>query len=309
MKHSQKKETINEQEAASQQQNFSECASPSDEESVESQQTEQKTRSRKSRLGGHAYLNKSAKTGKEKKGMPLWLLIVLIVVVSLIALASISFLVYALFFNDSTVETGELPANAKSKQETIEIQEKDSEVETVEIPVLTSLIGKTQSDAVEALGGTVLTTEKETDKTEIKAGHVTIVTVSLDKNSSTDAQSIYLTLNSKGTVVLVNYSVSLSALGITTTTFTTVFDDGTLASLIESAGVSKDKISISTPAVASYRKSDSDGNPITDSYTVSGSTGTSGASKWSAELNFDYSTYNVTNDEADISRYLRLTLS
>lgn len=185
-----------------------------------------------------------------------------------------------------------------------------------ETPRLVGLIGKTEEEAVEAIGrGATETSSKDVteetgegdDKTtEVVGRSVTLALTDETTDSKGNTPSVYLTLDSSGAIVEAGYSASVGSLGYGDVSFVdAVKSEHIVENLVSMAGVEVAQGSVEMPATSDYRTYADDGTTIAQEvYTFTGSGQASdGASySWSCKLSYDYSAANVSSNLSDTIR-------
>lgn len=185
-----------------------------------------------------------------------------------------------------------------------------------EAPQLVGLIGKTQEDALDAVGrGATETSSQEIteetgegdDKTtEVVGRSVTLALTDETTDSKGNTPSVYLVLDADGVITEAGYSASVGSLGYGDVSFVdAVTSEDIVENLVEMAGIEVEAGSVEMPATEDYRTYADDGKTIAQElYTFAGSGADSDGSsyEWSCKLSYDYSAANVSGNLADTIR-------
>ena len=185
-----------------------------------------------------------------------------------------------------------------------------------EAPRLADLIGKSENEAIEAIGrGATETSAKDIteetgegdDKTtEVVGRSVTLALTDETTDAKGNTPSVYLTLDEDGTILEAGYSASVGSLGYGDVSFVdAVTSEHLVENLVDAAGMEIEEGSIEMPAVEDYRTYADDGKTIAQElYTFGGeASGSDGSSyAWSCRLSYDYSAANVSGNLADTIR-------
>ena len=198
-----------------------------------------------------------------------------------------------------------------------EIQDRDSQSasKTTSVPDLVSLIGMDRRQAIDALGHGAQLIEGA-QPLGIGAAAAEEVQIALTEEPSdirSGTPTVYLSLDDAGTIVGAGYSTSLSSLGYGSISFADAIENELVveetladAGLIVSRGsaiLPKDKI-----AYSSY---DTDGTTLmTEDCSFGGEGMASGISYgWTAEVEYDYSIANATDNLNDTVRMIYIYIS
>lgn len=185
-----------------------------------------------------------------------------------------------------------------------------------EAPQLVGLIGKTQDEAIDAVGrGATETSSKEIteetgegdEKTTEVVGHsVTLALTDETTDSKGNTPSVYLVLDADGFITEAGYSASVGSLGYGDVSFVdAVTSEHIVENLVEMAGIKVETGSVEMPSTEDYRTYADDGKTIAQElYTFAGSGAASDGSsyEWSCKLSYDYSAANVSGNLADTIR-------
>lgn len=241
---------------------------------------------------------------------------VLILLVVLVILIIICVGVYSGFiFNSSQEQAHQAEqAQVEGPKDSLASSQADdvnnAPAKMTDVPVLTSLFGKTTEEAVNEIGHGAMALPAREVKEEgnpIKSS----VNVSLNDepiDSKTGAPTVYLGLNQDGKVIQVGYSASAAALGFGSLSFAdAVSNDRVIEKTFEKIGVAIPAGSVELPAdKKDYSTYADDGTTVTrERCSFEGDIDVNGTPcTWSAVLSYDYTTQIVTGDLADTVRVI-----
>lgn len=179
---------------------------------------------------------------------------------------------------------------------------------TTTVPDLASLLGKTSEEAAQLVGrGATVAMEREVSQ----EGSAIVKEVRLSLNDEpADARigvpTVYLGLDSNGTVVQAGYSASTSSLGYGSLSFAdAVQSEHLVERTLQEAGANVEDGAAVLPEDSSvYSTYGPDGATLTREYCSFGGSVTVGDQDcvWSAILSYDYNTANATGNLADTVR-------
>lgn len=179
-----------------------------------------------------------------------------------------------------------------------------------EVPGLTSLLGKTQDEAVVELahGATVTSTREVNEEGNDIKTSVTVALTDEPADSKSGTPTVYLGLNTEGKVIEAGYSVATASLGYGNLSFVDAVDnEHIIEKTLQEAGIGVAEGSVSLPTdKTEYSSYASDGKTLTkESYTFSGTANVNGADhEWSSVLMYDYTTANTMSNLAETIRMI-----
>lgn len=186
---------------------------------------------------------------------------------------------------------------------------------TTSVPVLQTLIGGTQKQAISKLGHGA-EVSRVTDYTDEQSHAVQRVTVVLTSEPSNGSQTptVYLDLNSDGTVVGASYQVSMASLGYGAISFKQAAGKSKVVqNTLADAGVAiNDDSGIVLPKRAKdYSTYKSDGKTLVrQSRSFSGDAKSAGMSyHWTGSLEYDFSKANKSGNLVDTQRIVRVGIT
>lgn len=192
----------------------------------------------------------------------------------------------------------------------------DQKTHLADVPNLSTILGKTQDEALAAIGrGALVTQNREVNEegNPIKV-NLNVALTEEAADSKTGTPTVYLGLGEEGTVRQVGYSASASALGFGALSFAdAVSNEHVVEKTFQKAGVNIPEGSASLPAdKAEYSTYASDGKTVVrERCSFGGETAVAETPcEWSAVLSYDYTTQVVTGNLADTVRviYVYLTM-
>lgn len=239
------------------------------------------------------------------------LIAVIIVLVVLIAAGVV--LGYQLFQTANVAAEQQTLAQANSSSTfTDESATKDASTTTAKtttVPNLVSLLGLTTEQAIEAVGhGATVTSSVEVNeegnpiRSEVRLG---LTSEQSDTKSGTP--TVYLSLDEGGIIIQSGYSVSTSALGYGSLSFSDALtNEHLIEKTLTEAGLSVENGSVVLPEDKMvYSSYGSDGTTLTKencSFEGVGTASDGATLPWSAILTYDYTTANATGNLADTIR-------
>ena len=178
------------------------------------------------------------------------------------------------------------------------------------MPDLTGLLGKTQDEAIAAIGGGALVTanrEVNDEGSAIKT-NLNVALTEEAADSKTGTPTVYLGLDKDGKVIQVGYSASASALGFGSLSFAdAVNNEHVVEKTLARVGVNVPEGSAKLPENKSeYSTYASDGTTVVrERCSFEGSAEVAGTDcTWSAVLSYDYTTQVVTGNLNDTVRII-----
>ena len=190
----------------------------------------------------------------------------------------------------------------------------DDAVETAakatDVPVLTSLLGKTTDEAVAEIGrGALITQNREVKEKGNKIK--TTINVALTEepaDSKTGTPTVYLGLDKDGKIIQVGYSASASALGFGSLSFAdAISNEHVVEKTLARIGVEIPEGSAVLPKKKDkYSTYASDGATVVkERCSFNGDTQVNGTDcEWSSVLSYDYTTQVVTGNLSDTVRII-----
>lgn len=179
-----------------------------------------------------------------------------------------------------------------------------------EVPVLTSVLGKTQDEAVAELqhGATVTSSRAVNEEGNDIKTSVTVALTDEPADSRSGTPTVYLGLNEGGQVIEAGYSAATASLGYGSLSFSdAVNNEHIVEKTLQEAGVGVAEGTITLPTdKTEYSTYASDGTTLTkESYTFTGTASANGAEhEWSSVLMYDYTTANTSGNLADTIRMI-----
>ena len=241
--------------------------------------------------------------------------VLIVLVVLLILLAGVLVFFGVRVFKGSQEEAAhQAQEQVTAPKEDITDGSGDDTVETAaqatDVPVLTSLLGKTADEAVAELGrGALITQNREVKEKGSKVK--TSINVALTEepaDSKTGTPTVYLGLDKKGKIIQVGYSASASALGFGSLSFAdAIANEHVVEKTFAKIGVSIPDGSVVLPKKKEkYSTYASDGTTVVkERCSFDGDTQVNGIDcEWSAVLSYDYTTQIVTGNLSDTVRII-----
>ncbi len=250
--------------------------------------------------------------------------LVVTIVLLLVIFAALGFAGYCLitnkipFFDQPQAETQEEETSpnvpeivAPSGQDTQEVT-----VQTVDIPELASLFGKTQEEALGLLQRGAMVTSSATIDDEDSAIKTT-ATVELTKEPgnprSGGSPKVYLGLNEDGKIVQVGYSAPAGSLGYETLNFQdAVSKEHIIERTLKAIGANVQEGTVALPAdPKEYTTYGSDGTTVVkERQSFDGDVEAGGVPcSWSAVLSYDYTSANISGNSAETVRLIYVYLT
>ena len=246
--------------------------------------------------------------------------LIIVVLLLIVLLGMLAYWGYQLFktsqdiavqqINRTQVETSAVTSGANPTEGANSQNQK-----VTEVPVLTSLLGKTQDQAVTEIGhGAVATAVPVTDGTGAQTGaNVTVMlTDEPSDNKSHTTPTVYLVLDAGGLVTQAGYSAATASLGYGSLSFEdAVKTEHVVEKTLNEAGLAVDNGTVSLPDKSTYTTYATDGKTrVSEKCSFDGaSTASSVAYKWSAVLSYDYTAANASGNLADTVRQITIYVS
>ena len=242
--------------------------------------------------------------------------LIVLVILAIIVVGVVVFFMYRTFTGSQTEaaqqaqEQAEAPKDEQDMGETLSDDAAEAPAKLTDVPVLTTLLGKTSDDAVEAIGhGAVVTATREvTEEGSTIKTNLNVALTDEPVDSKTGSPTVYLGLDKDDKVVQVGYSASASALGFGSLSFAdAVNSEHVIEKTLAKVGVRVPEGEAKLPAdkdeYSTYAK---DGTTVTrERCSFEGDTEVGGeACTWSAVLSYDYTTQIVTGDLSDTVRVI-----
>lgn len=175
----------------------------------------------------------------------------------------------------------------------------------VDMPRLSDLVGKTQAEAIAALGDNAkLTREVDVDEADNAVKHEMTYMLASDTSSTSGNPMVTLGMNEAGVVVKTGYSSTTAALSFGALSFAdAVNTEHIIQKALGEAGVKVDDGAISLPDDrAAYTTFASDGATVLkESASFNGQ---EAGLTWSTVLTYDYTTSNISHDLSDTVRMI-----
>ena len=184
-----------------------------------------------------------------------------------------------------------------------------------DVPVLSSLFGKTTDEALEIIGhGAIVTQNREdTDKSTAVASNLNVALNDEPADSKTGTPTVYLGLDKNGKVIEIGYSASASALGFGSLSFAdAVNTEHVIEKTFARIGFNVPEGSVKLPEdKSSYSTYAKDGTTVErERCTFENGIDVDGtACTWSAVLSYDYKTQITTGNLDDTIRIIYVYVS
>ena len=252
----------------------------------------------------------SAQAQKSHKLRRTLIVIIILVLVLLAALAYFVFHIYTVSQDVAVQQTRQQASSTASLNSGTEGDAKVSTAPTTEVPNLAEVLGLKQDAAIQKLGhgAQVRSTNQLNDEGSAVKTQLTVPLTSEPADMQTGTPTVYLGLDSDGTIVQAGYSTSTSSLGYGALSFKdAVTNEHVVEKTLTAADVPVTEGSATLPADKSvYSTYASDGATlVTERSSFSGDATVNGkACTWSAVLSYDYTTANLTGDLADTVRII-----
>ncbi len=179
-----------------------------------------------------------------------------------------------------------------------------------EVPNLVNILGKTQDEAVAALGhGAKVTSSKDVNEegNSVKK-NVNVMLTAEPADSRSGTPTVYLGLNEEGKIIQAGYSAATSSLGYGSISFSdAVTNQHIVEKTLREAGVNAtDGAAVLPSDKMQYTTYASDGTTRTkENCSFSGTADAGGATRnWSSVLLYDYSAANQSGNLADTIRII-----
>lgn len=238
----------------------------------------------------------------------------IIVIIFVVLLAALAFFGYRIFTESQSIAVQQAQSNSTSSDNSLsDSASKDTgntSSKLTEVPNLSSLLGKTQDEAVTELqhGATVTASRDVNEEGNAVKRNVTIALTAEPADSKTGTPTVYLGLDEAGTIIQVGYSASASALGFGTLSFAdAVNNEHVIENTLREGGIQvADGAAVLPADKTSYSTYASDGTTLVrERCSFSGDVTVNGtACTWSAVLSYDYTTANLTGNLADTVRVI-----
>lgn len=241
---------------------------------------------------------------------------IVVVVLLVIAIGVVGFFMFRTFSSSQeeaahqAQEQVEAPKDEQGIADATTDDAGDTQAKLTDVPNLTSVLGMTTDEAIDAIGhGAMVSASREVDEegNPVK----TNLNVSLNDepyDSKTGVPTVYLGLDRDGKVVQVGYSASAAALGFGSLSFAdAVNSEHVIEKTLAKIGVNVPEGSAVLPADRNeYSTYASDGTTVTrERCSFEGDVDVNGAPcAWSAVLSYDYTTQVVTGNLSDTVRVI-----
>ncbi len=249
----------------------------------------------------------------ERKSRKMRKTLIAVIVLLVIILCALGYFIFHLVTTSQTVAEQQTQVNASSSRSLESETSKDVNTITskkTDVPDLASILGKTQDEAVSALGhgAQVRDSRDVNDEGSVIKKSVTVPLTDEPADSKTGTPSVYLGLDEDGEVVQAGYSTSTSALGYGAFSFVDMIQNNhVIERTLQDANVMVDEGAAVLPSDKSeYSTYASDGTTLTrERYSFSGDVTVDGMPcTWSAVLSYDYANANLTGNLADTVRVI-----
>lgn len=213
---------------------------------------------------------------------------------------------------ETTEVTTEVEQAAGTEEETTDTGSASTKDTTV--PNLMNLLGKTEDEAVQALGsGATVTQDLEiSDETSPMMNRVTVVLTEEPIDTKSGVPTVYLGLDTEGKVVIAGYSAATASLGYGTLSFAdVVINEHVVERTLSEAGLNLPEGTVELPESSSYSTFASDGNTLVkEQCAFDGSTNQGGIDyDWTSVLVYNYTAANATGNLSDTVRQVYVYVS
>ena len=239
--------------------------------------------------------------------------LIIVIVLLIVLAAALGYFAYHLFTTSQTVASQQAQANSSSSQSISDSAGKDVSTVTTkktDVPDLASILGKTQDEAIAALGHGAQVRESRavTDEGSTIKTSVTVPLTDEPADTKTGTPTVYLGLNEEGKIIQAGYSTSTSSLGYGAISFIDMVQvNHAVERTLQEANVNvADGAAVLPSDKMQYSTYASDGTTLTrERYSFSGDVAVSGKDcAWSAVLSYDYANANLTSNLSDTVRVI-----
>ncbi len=240
---------------------------------------------------------------------------VLLVVITLVLLliAALSYFSYQLFTEAQNQASQQLGSKDVDKLLEGDLHESSDSIEKkIEAPDLVAVIGLSQDEALESIGrGAAVQSSSEVNEadSQIKKS-VKLALTDEPGDSLSGTPTVYLDLDEDGYVIAVGYTAPVLSLGFSGDTFSkTLVEEQALEKVFAEAGLTVSSDVFVLPEDKSlYSEFASDGKTLVEQkYSFQGDVQQDGVDyQWSAQLRFDYSAANASDDAKKTIRQISI---
>ena len=255
----------------------------------------------------------------QKRSRRMRRILILVAILLLALLGALGYFGWKLYQESLVVaeqETTDVTTEVKQAAETKEVAADTGSVSTknTTVPSLVGLLGKTQQEAVTALGsGATVTLDTEiTDETSPMMQRITVVLTEEPTDTKSGAPTVYLGLDTKGKVVIAGYSAATASLGYGTLSFADVVtNEHVVENTLKEAGLDIGEGAVVLPDSKVYSNFASDGTTLVkEQCAFDGETTQDGVEyNWTSVLIYNYTAANATGNLADTVRQVYVYVS
>ena len=254
---------------------------------------------------------------KRSRRMRRWLILVALLLVALLgALGYFGWRLYQESLVAVEQETTDVTTEVEVAADTEEVTADTGSVSTKKttVPNLLGLLGKTQSEAIAALGsGATVTLETEiADETSPMMQRSTVVLTEEPTDTKSGAPTVYLGLDTEGKVVIAGYSAATASLGYGTLSFVDVVtSQHVVEQTLGEAGLNLPEGSVVLPDSSKYSTYAADKTTLVkEQCTFDGEVNQDGKDyNWTSVLVYNYTAANATGNLADTVRQVYVYVS
>ena len=254
---------------------------------------------------------------KRSRRMRRWLILVALLLVALLgALGYFGWKLYQESLVAVEQETTDVTTEVEVAADTEEVTADTGSVSTKKttVPNLLGLLGKTQSEAIAALGsGATVTLETEiADETSPMMQRSTVVLAEEPTDTKSGAPTVYLGLDTEGKVVIAGYSAATASLGYGTLSFVDVVtSQHVVEQTLGEAGLNLPEGSVVLPDSSKYSTYAADKTTLVkEQCTFDGEVSQDGKDyNWTSVLVYNYTAANATGNLADTVRQVYVYVS
>lgn len=188
-------------------------------------------------------------------------------------------------------------------------------VKVTEVPLLVSLMGLTQDEAIATLGhgATATVATPIAEEGNPVSTSVTVLLTDEPADSKSGTPTVYLGLNADGAVIQAGYSAATASLGYGNLSFgDAITNEHVVENTLDDAGLNVEAGTVELPSdKMSYTSYASDGKTVTsERCSFDGSCTVNGANyTWSAVLSYDYTAANASGNLADTVRLITVYIN
>lgn len=247
---------------------------------------------------------------KKSRRMRRVLIVVILLLIALIgALGYFTYLLFDEAQNEAAQQTlQQAPHDVDALKEEETKDASTTTTKSTEVPTLTTLLGKTQEEAIDliARGATVVSTNPVEEEGNPIKTRVKLSLTDEPGDSRSGTPTVYLDLNAEGKIIQAGYSAATASLGYGSLSFSdAVKNEHIIENTLAEAGLAIPESSVELPADKElYSTYATDGTTlVNESYSFSGAFEQDGIIyEWSAVLRYDYTAANASGNLADTIR-------